>query len=103
MGRGNTPAKPGFKTRELYICLPRLHTISIEENPREYPMLDFLTDRGIAEFSFWWAGVAMPIATVVVWVEIETLAKTDIFSKHPGLSDKEVRKKLKEHFKYIND
>jgi hypothetical protein len=45
---------------------PRLHTISIEENPREYPMLDFLTDRGIAELSFWWAGVAMPIATVVV-------------------------------------
>jgi hypothetical protein len=56
--------KPGFKTREL--SLPRLHTISIEENPREYPMLDFLTDRGIAELSFWWAGVAMPIATVVV-------------------------------------
>ena len=66
MGRGNTPAKPGFKTRALYICLPRLHTISIEENPREYPMLDFLTDRGIAELSFWWARVAMPIATVVV-------------------------------------
>jgi len=102
-------------------------------------MLDFFTDRGIAELSFWWAGVAMPIATVVVilyaraqlavianqaqatllldlvdkwnsdkmhesirvWVEIETLAITDIFSKHPGLSDKEVRKKLKEHFKNI--
>ena len=39
--------------------------------------------------------------SIRVWVEIETLAKTDIFSKHPGLSDKEVRKKLKEHFKYI--
>jgi hypothetical protein len=29
-------------------------------------MFDFFIDRGIAELLFWWAGVAMPIATVVV-------------------------------------
>jgi hypothetical protein len=29
-------------------------------------MIDFLTDRNNAELLFWWAGVAMPIVTVVV-------------------------------------
>jgi hypothetical protein len=48
------------------IYLPPAPAHNIDwENPREYPMLDFLTDRGIAELSFWWAGVAM-LATVVV-------------------------------------
>ena len=27
-------------------------------------MLDFLTDRGIAELLFWWAGVVLPIVTI---------------------------------------
>lgn len=90
---------------------------------------------------FWWAGVAMPIVTVVVilyaraqlkvianqaqatlllglvgkwnsdkmyesiqaWVEIKTQAKIYVFSRNPGLADKEIMKKLKEHFKEIMD
>lgn len=102
-------------------------------------MLDFSTNRDnreIAEFLFWWAGVAMPIVTVGVILyaraqlvvianqaqatllldlvekwnsdkmyesrlafdEEGSKAKDHIFSTHTGLADKEITKKLKEHF-----
>lgn len=49
-------------------------------------MLDFLTDRGIAELSFWWAGVVLPIITIGVIVfaaaqVLEAKKHTDIIAQ----------------------
>jgi hypothetical protein len=126
---GSTPA---YRTSLFY------HT---EETNGIPSMLDFLTDRGIVELSFWWAGVAMPFATVLAilyarkqltvianqaqatllldlvekwnsekmheskssFTETESKVKSDIYSQHHGLSDKEVMNKLKERFRGVID